>query len=192
LSICVSWKERRTDNHMDVNKILSPAMGRIIADCGEGTPEEPEEGSILDLLDPPIQAVKGPRKRTGMDNPCFTIFVLSNPRDEDTKAHNGTLVINFYADNYQEGHANIELLGPVAKRIVYLFDDKPFSRYETTNNLTKLGMTGYDQAVEGEMIDYVNYNLAVAAPEGPLHDPDDENAHFMHVRINFGIMERSC
>lgn len=140
-------------------------MSRIINDDGNNENEEPEEGSLHDLLDTPISIVKGPRKRTNMSNPCFTVFILSNPRQEDSKAHNGTAVINFYVDNYQEGHANLELLSPVAERLIYLFDDKLL-----------------------DIEDYRNYNLSISASEGPLRDADDEDAHYMHVRLNYGLI----
>lgn len=152
---------------MDINLITSAAMARIIND----DKDDQGRSTMHDLLDTPIQAVKGPRKRTGMTNPCFTVHVLSNPRNEDTKAHNGTMVVNFYADDHTEGHAHIELLGPVANRLIQIFDDIP------------LEVTGY-----------VNYNLSVAAPEGPLSQvgrTESAGEHFMSVRINFGIIERS-
>lgn len=102
-----------------------------------------------------------------MNNPVFTVNAPSAPMNPDTTQYNGTILINFYADNYESGNANIELMGPVAERVVDIFHDKPFT---------------FDN--------YDNYNLAVDEPMGPLYDSDDPNEHFMSIRINFGLIEK--
>lgn len=147
---------------MDSNKILTPVKLRLINDkniSGQTT--------LGDLLNNKIDAYKGPRKPTGTKNPCFTIHVLSAPRDPDSKSYNGTLLINFYCPNYASGNANIELMGPVTARIVELFDDQP------------LTMDGYN-----------NFNLVVQEPLGPLFDPSLPNEHFMSVRIKFNLFKK--
>ena len=149
---------------MDINKILTPAMLRLINDkniVGVTT--------LGDLLNNDIKVFKGPRKPTGISNPCFTIHVLSAPRDPDSKSYNGTLLINFYHDNYAAGNAAVEKMGPVTDRVEYLFDDKPLN-------------------IEG----YTNYSLVVQEPLGPLFDPvwaPDE--HYMSIRIRFGMIPKS-
>lgn len=156
---------------MDINKLMTAAFKRIVDDYAikqywTMIPPVLPEAESYHPLPLPLQIVKGSRKRKGMKNPCFTISVPSNPQNEDTKAHNGTMIINFFADNYPEGHAHVELLGPVADRLEKIFDDQP------------LDLDGYK-----------NYNLVVDAVEGPLWDPDDPDEHFMSVRIKFGIIE---
>lgn len=114
-----------------------------------------------------IQAAKGARRPKSMiGQRCFTVHVLSNSRDEDSKAHNGTLVINFYCPNYGDGKANVELMGPITERLVELFDDNPLS------------ITGYN-----------NFNLTVLEPLGPLFDQEYPNEHFMSVRCRFNIIK---
>ena len=149
---------------MDVDKILTPVMVRLLNDkniSGQTT--------LGDLLNNKIDVYKGPRKPTGAKNPCFTIHVLSAPRDEDAKNYNGTLLINFYHDNYAAGNAAVEKMGPVTDRVEVLFDDRPLS-------------------IEG----YTNYNLVVQEPLGPLFDhvwaPDE---HYMSIRIRFGMIPKS-
>ncbi len=147
---------------MDINKILTPVKLRLINDkniSGQTT--------LGDLLNNKIDVYKGPRKPTGTKNPCFTIHVLSAPRDPDSKSYNGTLLINFYCPNYASGNANIELMGPVTARIVELFDDQP------------LTMDGYN-----------NFNLVVQEPLGPLFDPSFPNEHFMSIRIKFNLIKK--
>jgi hypothetical protein len=115
-----------------------------------------------------IKAVKGPRRTKDMEG-CnsFTVHVLSASMDEDSKAYNGTLLINFYCPNYTSGNANVELMGPVTARVVELFDDTP------------LIIDGYN-----------NFNLVVDEPLGPLFDPAFPNEHFMSVRIKFNIFKK--
>ncbi len=140
---------------LDVNKILTPAMIRIVTDA-----------TLKTKLGGTIQAAKGARRPTSMiGQKCFTVHVLSNNRDEDSKAHNGTLLINFYCSNYQNGNANVELMGPVSERLVWLFDDKP------------LAVTGWRV-----------YDIHVQEPLGPLFDSEYPNEHFMSVRVRFGMI----
>ena len=103
---------------MDVNKILTSAMVRLLND--KSGPR-----SLGELLGGEITVYKGPRKPTKAKNPCFTVHVLTASRDPDAKNYNGTLLINFYHDNYASGHAPVEKRGPVADRVVELFDDQP-------------------------------------------------------------------
>src|SRR5690554_2152334 len=98
-------------------------MGRITKD--KNIPDQTTLTDLLSNINLTKRIVKGPRKPTSMANPCFTVHILSNPRDPDSKSHYGTLLVNFYANNYADGNANAELLGPVAARLVWLFDDKP-------------------------------------------------------------------
>jgi hypothetical protein len=141
---------------LDVNKILTPAMVRIINDQ-----------TLKTLLNGKIQAAKGPRRTKTMEGcNAFTVHVLSAPMDPDSKAYNGTLLINFYCPNYEDGNANVEFMGPVAARVVELFDDIP------------LTITGYN-----------NFNLTVEEPLGPLFDSAFPNEHFMSVRIKFNIFK---
>lgn len=147
---------------MDINKILTQASLRLISDKNIS-----RQTTLGDLLNNEIVVYKGTRKPTGAKNPCFTVHVLSAPRDPDSKSYNGTLLINFYCSNYASGNANIELMGPVTARIVELFDDQP------------LTMDGYN-----------NFNLAVQEPLGPLFDPSFPNEHFMSVRIKFNLFKK--
>lgn len=142
---------------MDKDKLYTAVLIRLISDTGE-------EGSLEDLLGN-IKAIKGARRPTSLSNPAITINAPSTPRDPDYKTTNGTLLINIYADDYSSGNANVELLCPVADRIVQLFDDKPLE-------------------IEG----YNNYNLVVLEPSGPLRDPSYPEEHFMSVRIRFNIL----
>lgn len=144
---------------MDVNKILTPVMIRLLNDKNT-------TGSLDDLLGGEITVYKGPRKPTKSKNPCFTVHVLTAPREPDSKAHNGTLLINFYCDNYTSGNANVELMGPAADRVIELFDDRPLE-------------------IEG----YSNYDLVVQEPLGPLFDPDFPDEHFMSIRVRFSLVK---
>ena len=146
---------------MDVNQILTPAMVRLLND-------KSGPGSLGELLGGEIVVCKGPRKPTKSKNPCFTVHVLTAPRDPDSKAHNGTLLINFYCDNYAAGNANVELMGPVTARVIWLFDDKPIT-------------------VSGWRV----YDFHVQEPLGPLQDPALPDESFMSVRIKFGIIPNS-
>jgi hypothetical protein len=146
---------------MDVNKILTPVMVRLLDDKNI-----PGETTLAELLNNTVNVIKGPRKPTNATNPCFTIHVLSAPRDPYSKNHNGTLLINFYYDNYQSGNAAVEKMGPVADRVVCLFDDKPLN-------------------IEG----YNNYNLVVQEPLGPLFDPEFPGEHYMSIRVKFSIVK---
>ncbi len=140
---------------MDVNKILTAALLRLIND-----------DELQNLLDGNIRAVKGPRKPTSMDNPCFTLHIPSNSRDPDTKIHTGTLIINFYVDNYPSGNANIELMGPVVNRLIEVIDE-------------------WQPDIEG----YKIADWTVREPLGPLWDSDDPDEHFSSVRIGFVIQK---
>jgi hypothetical protein len=143
---------------LDVNKLLTPAMVRLLNDL-----------TLKTMLGGTIQAVKGARRpKKMMGKKCFTVHVLSNSRDEDSKVHNGTMLINFYCPNYSDGNANLELMGPVASRVVELFDDEP------------LTMDGYN-----------NFNLAGQEPLGPLFDSSFPDEHFMSVRIRFNLYKIS-
>lgn len=138
---------------MDKNKLLTPILLRLLNDT-----------ELDNLTGDNMRIVKGPRKPTGVDE-CITINSPSAPMDPNSKAYNGTVLINYYCPNYNAGNANIEKMGPVAARIVELMDDKP------------LDITGYS-----------NYNFVVDEPMGPLHDPDAPEEHFMSIRINFGLI----
>ncbi len=146
---------------MDVNKILTPVMVRLLNDKNG-------PGSLGELLGGEITVYKGPRKPTKSKSPCFTVHVLTAPRDPDAKNYNGTLLINFYHDNYTSGNAAVEKMGPVAARVVELFDDQPLS-------------------IEG----YNNYDLVVQEPLGPLFDPDLPDEHFMSIRVKFSLVKTS-
>ena len=146
---------------MDVNKILTPAMVRLLNDKNG-------PGSLGELLGGEITVYKGPRKPTKAKNPCFTVHVLTASRDPDAKNYNGTLLINFYHDNYVSGNAAVEKMGPVADRVVELFDDRPLE-------------------IEG----YSNYDLVVQEPLGPLFDPDFPDEHFMSIRVKFSLVKTS-
>lgn len=142
---------------LDIDKILTPAMARLVNDA-----------TLKTLLGGTVQAWKGAKRPTDKVNQKgFTVHVLTNNRDPDSKAHNGTLLINFYCPNYSAGNANVELMGPVAERIVELFDDQP------------LVMDGYN-----------NFNLVVQEPLGPLLDPSFPNEHFMSVRMQFNLFKK--
>lgn len=144
---------------MNVDKILTPVMVRLLDD--KNIPGQTTLGDLLGT----IKVVKGPRKPKSITNPCFTLHVLTNPRDPDSKAHNGTLLVNFYANNYAGGNTNIELLGPVASRVIWLFDDRPI-----------------------EVPDWRVYDFHVQEPLGPLQDPEIPDESFMSVRIKFGMI----
>lgn len=138
---------------MDINVLLNPVQVRIKNDA-----------ILAVMLGETPKTAKGIRKPTGMTNPCFTAHVSSNPRDPDTKIHNGTLIINFYCDNYQEGNANVELVGKVNDRLVELFDD------------VCPNTPGYEIG-----------KWVVEEPLGPLFDSDDPGEHYSSVRIGFTI-----
>ncbi len=157
---------------LDVNEILTPTLLRITGDIA-GT------GNLKSLLGGNPLVFKGPKrpdkvtingKETQTNGlKSFTVHVLTNNRDPDSKVHNGTLLINFYCPNLDKGAgpANVELMGPVTERLIYLFDDKP------------LIITGYN-----------NFNLTVQEPLGPLFDPGYPNEHFMSVRIQFNLFKK--
>lgn len=146
---------------MDTNKILTAAMIRLLNDkdiVGQKT--------LKDIIGDTIRVAKGARRPTIMKNPCFTVHILSAPRDPDAKNYNGTLVVSFYCNNHRDGNANIETMGPVSERIVWLFDDKPLS-------------------VDG----YSNYSLTVQEPLGPLFNPEFPEEHYMSIRAKFSIVK---
>jgi hypothetical protein len=143
---------------MDVNKILTPVAVRLLND-------KSGPGSLGELLGGEIIVYKGPRKPTKSKNSCFTVHVLTAPREPDSKAYNGTLLINFYCDNYTSGNVNVELMGPVTARVIWLFDDKPIT-------------------VSGWRV----YDFHVQEPLGPLQDPGIPDESFMSVRIKFGMI----
>src|SRR5690606_21982730 len=118
-------------------QILTPVMIRLLNDKNT-------TGSLDDLLGGEITVYKGPRKPTKAKNPCFTVHVITASRNPDAKNYNGTLLINFYHDNYVSGNAAVEKMGPVADRVIELFDDRPLE-------------------IEG----YSNYDLVVQEPLGP-------------------------
>lgn len=143
---------------MNKDLLLTAVLLRIINDKDTG---EEDLGELLGI----IRAVKGPKRSDSMDNPCITINASSMQRDAAYKTINGTLLINVFADNYNSGNANVELLASVVARIEYLFDDKP------------LIIAGYN-----------NYNLFVEETIGPLFDPDYQNEHYMSTRIKFNLV----
>jgi hypothetical protein len=145
---------------VNINKLLTPAVLRLINDYAvEG------EIDLGDLLDE-IRTVKGPRKPTGMNNPCFTAHILSNSRDETSKIHRGTMRVNFYCDNYDSGNAKIELMSTVTDRVITLFDDEVFS-------------------IDG----YRNFTLDVQEPLGPLFNPNHSGEHYMSIRLRFILIK---
>jgi len=145
---------------MDINKLLTPAVLRLIND--QDLADETDLGDLLSE----IRTVKGPRRPTGMNNPCFTAHVSSNPMDPTSKVHRGTMIINFYCDNYSSGNANVELMGPVTDRVISLYDDEVFS-------------------IEG----YRNFTLDVQEPLGPLWNPEHPDEHYMSIRLRFVIIK---
>lgn len=140
---------------MDKNELLKPVTVRLMDDT-----------ELQDLIGDDVPVIKGPRKTNGADE-CITINAPSAPMNPDSRAYNGTILINYYCPNYPSGNANLEKMGPVAARIEELFHDDPL-----------------------EIPGYKNYNLAVDEPMGPLFDPDEPDEHFMSVRINFGLIKR--
>lgn len=141
---------------LDVNKILAPALVRITNDQ-----------TLKQLLSGTVKAVKGPRRPSNTTGNYFTVYVLANNSDPDSKVHNGTLLICFYCPNYSTGNANVELMGPVTARVAELFDD------------ALLAMEGYN-----------NFNLVVEEPLGPLFDPAYPGESFMTVRIRFNVIKK--
>ena len=141
---------------IDVNKILAPALVRITNDQ-----------ALKQLLSGNFKAVKGPRRPTNAAGNYFTVHILTNNSDPDSKVHNGTLLICFYCPNYSTGNANVELMGPVAARVAELFDDAPLT-----------------------MESYNNFNLVVEEPLGPLFDPAYPSESFMTVRIRFNLIKK--
>lgn len=138
---------------MDPNIILNPAVVRIKNDA------------ILQELLPQVSVSKGPKRPTGAKNPWLTVFLLTSPLDPDTKAVHGTMVINFFCDNYRDGNANQELLGSVGARLVVLFDDKPFS-------------------IEGGN----NFNLHAEEHTEARAVPENPNEHFISVICKFSLV----
>jgi len=145
---------------MNINKILAPVVLRLFND--RDVADETDLGNLLDE----IRTVKGPRRPTGMNNPCFTAHVSSNPMDPTSKVHRGTMIVNFYCDNYDSGNANIELMGTVTDRIITLFDDEVFS-------------------IDG----YRNFTLDVQEPLGPLFNPNHSGEHYMSIRLRFILIK---
>ena len=107
---------------MNINKFLTAAVLRLLNDTPENNNNNEE--TLEELMDD-FRIIKGPRKPDNTDE-CITVHVLTAPQDPDTKQIDGTLQINYYYKNHENGNANIEQLGPVADRIHELFDDKPF------------------------------------------------------------------
>ena len=145
---------------MNKNTLMTAALIRILNDKGQS-------GDLGDLLDN-IRAIKGARRpKSGEQvvNPWITINIPSAPQDPDYKIVTGTMLINFYADNYSGGNANVELLCPIAERIEYLFDDEPL-----------------------EVNDYNVFNMVVEETMGPLWDSDDPDEHFTSTRIRFNLI----
>ena len=140
---------------MDKNELLKPAVKRLLNDT-----------ELNNLLEDSIPVIKGPRKPKDTEE-CITVNAPSAPMDPDSKVYNGTMLINYYCPNYPSGNANIEKMGPVAKRIVDLFHDKPL-----------------------EISGYINFNLAVDEPMGPLWNSESPDQHFMSIRVNFNVIER--
>jgi len=150
---------------MDKNKLLTPIVLRIMND--KNVPDEEDLGDLLGLNDSgylDIPVIKGPRKMTNADE-CITVNAPSAPKDPNSKAYNGTILINYHCPNYDAGNARMEKMGPVAARIEEIMDDNTLD-------------------IEG----YRNYNFVVGEPMGPLFDSDDPDEHFMSIRINFGLI----
>ena len=139
---------------MDKNKLLTPIVLKLMNDT-----------ELENRLDGQKPIIKGARKPSGVDE-CITVNAPSAPMNPDSKAYNGTVLINYYCPNYSGGNANVEKMGPVAERIVELMHDE------------LLDIDGYR-----------NYNFAVDEPMGPLYDSDDPEEHFMSIRINFGLIK---
>lgn len=97
---------------MNTNDLLNPAVIKIENDV-----------ELANIIGDTPKTVKGPRKPSGWEE-CFTLHIPSNPREPDTKIHNGTLNINYYCPNYPSGNANMEKHGQVVARLIQLFDDK--------------------------------------------------------------------
>lgn len=159
---------------MDVNKLLSSAYLRIVGDTTDDANGSKCLKTLLGSVPVAFKGTKRPDKMTvngsqvlTTTQKTFTVHASTNNRDPDSKVHNGTLLINFYCPNYTSGNSNIECMGPVADRLVFLFDDKP------------LIIDGYN-----------NFNLAVREPLGPLFDPDYPDEHFMSVRIQFNLYKK--
>lgn len=149
---------------MDYNKLITPVQLKILNDTAESN--ELESKSLEELLpNGELRAVKGPRRpESWKEKNCFTVHIPSNPRDPDTKTHNGTMRINHYCPNYNDGNANVELMGPIANRLLMLFDD------------WWPNISGYEVA-----------NWAVEEPLGPLHDPEAPEEHYTSIKIDFFI-----
>ena len=144
---------------MDYNKLITPVQLIILNDKGN-------DGKLEDLLpDGEIRAGKGPRKPKGwVGINCFTIHISSNPRDPNTKAHNGTMRVNHYCPNYPDGNANVELMGPVSARLVELLDDwRP------------------------EIDSYEILNWVVEEPLGPLFDSNEPKEHYSSIAVSFFV-----
>lgn len=152
---------------MDKNKLLTPIVLRLLND--KNVTDKTDLGNIIGLNDNgnlDIPVIKGPRKTTGVDE-CITVNAPSAPKNPNSKAYNGTILINYHCPNYSSGNARIEKMGPVAARIEELMDDNT------------LDITGYR-----------NYNFVVDEPMGPLWDSDEPDEHFMSIRINFGLIKK--
>ena len=96
---------------MNPYDIINPAQLSII-----------DDDELIDIIGDTPKAVKGPRKPDGWDE-CFTLHIPSNPRDPDTKIHNGTLNINYYCPNHPDGNVDMDKHGQVVERLIELFDD---------------------------------------------------------------------
>jgi hypothetical protein len=138
---------------MNINDILNYTVLKIINDA--------ELISIVDGM----KAGKGPRKPKGWDE-CFMVYIPSNPRNEDTKIHTGTLSINYYLTNYPDGNANIKRHSEVLERLVELFDD-----------------------VWPDIDGYKFSDWSVREPLGPLWDSNEPDEHFSTVRIRFTVLK---
>ncbi len=145
---------------MNNDDILTPVRLTIINDRDTG---DIDLGTILSGN---IKAIKGPRK-PGSWTECFTLHIPSNPRDPDTKIHNGTLNINYYCPNYSDGNVNAEKHGAVVDRLIELFDDKwP-------------DLPGYEIG-----------NWSVREPLGPIPVQDNpKEESYSSVRIGFMIQK---
>ncbi len=147
---------------MNYDDILNPALLVIVNDSETG------EIDIGTILDGDIRAVKGPRKPNDWEE-CFTLHIPSNPRNEDTRIHNGTLIINFYSPNFPSGNTDTEKQGSVVARLIALFDDNP-----------------------PDIFGYRIADWSVREPLGPIpvqDNPDEES--FSSVRISFVIQKVS-
>lgn len=140
---------------MDVNEVVTPIIKRIM-----------EDSTLEELNGEKVMAIKGRRKPEGFKNPIFTVNVFTAPWDEDGKLVEGTIQIKYYCDDYRSGNANVEKIGPVMKRLAWMFDDNP-----------------------PELKDALWYSLWAQETLSPLADAQerDTGEHFGLLQLGYGI-----